>query len=109
MIILTKVVQPEAGAIFAMHCRDCGTDGCGKTVITLSEYAVKPKDGDLWVTRGVCPESDPRHLDFFKVERPYFADTLMRKSSYADPFHPDPLKRFPFLRRAPGHIVGQAT
>lgn len=43
MIFLTGIRQPERGAIFMAHCSICG-----RITFTLSEFACKPKDGDLW-------------------------------------------------------------
>ena len=54
MIFLTDVKQPKRGAVIMAHCRLCR-----RITITVSEYAVKPKDGDLWKME-LCVEH-PHH------------------------------------------------
>ena len=70
MIQITKVTQPEQGAIVMAHCV-----ACQMTTITLSRHANRPREGDLWFLEGVC--IDDIHLSSIN-QRPYFADTVSR-------------------------------
>lgn len=40
-IYITKIVQPEHGAVILMHCSTCK-----KTLIEVNKYALKPVDGE---------------------------------------------------------------
>lgn len=42
-ITITKVVQPDRGAIMMFYCSQCKS-----TVILVNEHAIKPERGDLW-------------------------------------------------------------
>ena len=48
---ITQLTQPERGAVVAAYCRECRV-----TIITVSEYAAKPADGDYWYLEGFCSQ-----------------------------------------------------
>jgi hypothetical protein len=54
-IFITKLSQPADGAVIALYC-----SRCAETVILHSEYALPPKDGDLWYFHEMCPNN--RHF-----------------------------------------------
>ena len=53
MIIITKLAQPEVGAVMAQYCAVCKN-----TTFTLHPFAAKPEDGDYWLLTMPCH----RHL-----------------------------------------------
>ena len=53
MIIITKLAQPEVGAVMAQYCAVCKN-----TTFTLHPFAAKSEDGDYWLLTMPCH----RHL-----------------------------------------------
>lgn len=51
MIIITRIKQPKTGAVMLFRCPICKT-----TVITVNQYAARPKDGDAWMLNNSCIE-----------------------------------------------------
>ena len=50
-IHITGLTQPdEPGAVMAVRCPECGV-----TEIVWNSWAIKPKDGDMWVVTLECP------------------------------------------------------
>lgn len=69
-IFITKAVQPETGAIFLHHCPICR-----KTVILANIWGSKPKDGDVWLMRGVCIDFPPHSMYLAISPEPYAAQS----------------------------------
>jgi hypothetical protein len=53
VIIITKLAQPEVGAVMAQYCAVCKN-----TTFMLHPLAEKPEDGDYWLLTMSCH----RHL-----------------------------------------------
>jgi hypothetical protein len=50
-IQVTSLKHDLPGAVMFMHCSECK-----RTVIMLSEYAVRPHDGDAWYLTEFCDQ-----------------------------------------------------
>jgi hypothetical protein len=59
MLQITKIVQPETGAVMLVHCADCR-----RTEIYVSPFALKPGDGDAWKIELPCPVHTREVLTF---------------------------------------------
>ncbi len=64
-VIVTKLTPPESGWPMVFHCFKCK-----RTVILLSDYAIKPERGELWIIEGLCMDVPEHNLDFPPVEFP---------------------------------------
>ena len=49
MILITKIAQPEVGAVMAQYCEVCKT-----TTFMVHELAKRPDDGDYWLLTMPC-------------------------------------------------------
>lgn len=60
-IFITKIVQPEQGAIVLWHCKYCKS-----TEIMVSKWAIKPDKGEAWRIEQPCPDHALLDLPYFK-------------------------------------------
>ena len=49
----------------AIHCPKCK-----QTVILLSEWAIKPEKGDMWLLQNMCVDDMRHNIDLPPVEYP---------------------------------------
>ena len=49
MIVITKLAQPEVGAVMAQYCEVCKT-----TTFMVHELAKRPENGDYWLLTMPC-------------------------------------------------------
>jgi hypothetical protein len=68
-ICITKIEQPEVGALFLIHCPICKC-----TEVVINPWGKKPENGDYWLISPMC--ADPMHnlkMSAWRTTEPVYA------------------------------------